>query len=58
VSPRQTAPDPELSAALAAADGAFAQVVRPDKFTDHPYCDECADPDEYFRNFTRSPLQT
>jgi len=52
VSPRQTAPDPELSAALAATDGAFALVVRPDKFTDHPYCDECADADEYFRNFT------
>ena len=44
--------DPELDAALAAIDRAFAGASRPDKFTNHPYCEECADADEYFRNFT------
>ena len=44
--------DPELSAALASIDRAFAASPRPDKFTDHAYCEECAEADEYFRNFT------
>jgi len=52
VNPPQTSPDPELSAALAATDRAFAETPRPDKFTDHPYCEECAEADEYFRSFT------
>jgi hypothetical protein len=52
VNRQQTAPDPELAAALAATDRAFADTPRPEKFTDHPYCDECAEADEYFRDFT------
>jgi hypothetical protein len=44
--------DPELSSAFDAIDRAFADTPRPDKFTDHPFCDECADADEYFRSFT------
>jgi len=31
---------------------AFADRVRPEKFTDHPYCEECAEADQYFRAFT------
>jgi len=42
----------DLASAFAATDAAFASIERPEKFTDHPYCDECAGADEYFRNFT------
>jgi hypothetical protein len=31
---------------------AFVAATRPEKFTDHPYREECADADEYFRQFT------
>jgi hypothetical protein len=34
-----------------AIDRAFG-TRRPEKFTDHPYCEECANADEYFRGFT------
>jgi hypothetical protein len=44
--------DPDLEAALNSIDSAFAVAARPDKFTDHPYCEECADADEYFQQFT------
>jgi hypothetical protein len=41
------------SAAFDAVDRAFeSSSPRPEKFTDHPYCEECADADEYFRQFT------
>jgi hypothetical protein len=52
VSPPLTASDLDLSAALAALDRAFAGSPRPGKFTDHPYCQECAEAHEYFRDFT------
>jgi hypothetical protein len=45
-------PDDELNAAFAAIDAAFADCRRPDKFTDHTYCEECADAHDYFREFT------
>jgi len=35
-----------------AIDRAF-EVPRPEKFTDHPYCDECAEADAYFQTFDR-----
>jgi hypothetical protein len=41
-----------LADALAAVDSAFGDCSRPEKFTDHPYCDECAEADTYFRSFT------
>jgi hypothetical protein len=43
---------PQLADALAAVDSAFGDCPRPEKFTDHPYCDECAEADAYFRAFT------
>jgi hypothetical protein len=52
VTPSDRFDDPELSAAFDTIDRAFADTSRPDKFTDHPYCEECADADAYFRNFT------
>jgi len=42
----------DLASAFASIDGAFASIERPEKFTDHPYCEECADADDYFRQFT------
>ena len=45
-------PDSQLWAAFAAIDLAFADCARPEKFTDHPYCEECAEADQYFRAFT------
>jgi hypothetical protein len=44
--------DPELLASFKAIDHAFAAVARPEKFTDHAYCEECAEANEYFRGFT------
>lgn len=44
--------DEDLAGCFEAIDRAFAGSARPEKFTDHPYCDECADADEYFRQFT------
>ena len=35
-----------------AIDRAF-DVPRPEKFTDHAYCEECAEADAYFRTFDR-----
>ena len=40
------------TAAFEAIDRAFAGPPRPEKFTDHPYCEECADAHEYFSAFT------
>ena len=48
--------DPELASAFAAIDAAFAASPRPEKFTDHPYCEECAAADEYFRRFTPATI--
>ena len=44
--------DLELIAAFAAIDAAFADCPRPEKFTDHPYCEECSDAHDYFQQFT------
>jgi hypothetical protein len=47
--------DDQLAAAFAAIDRAFA-TERPDKFTDHPYCEECADAHDYFQRFTPATI--
>jgi len=39
-----------------AIDRAFAGAAHPEKFTDHPYCEECADAHEYFSAFTPETL--
>jgi hypothetical protein len=44
--------EPKLNAAFEAIDRAFAHAPRPDKFTDHPFCEECADAHDYFSQFT------
>jgi hypothetical protein len=41
----------DLASAFAAIDAAF-DSPRPKKFTDHPYCEECADANAYFCTFT------
>jgi hypothetical protein len=41
----------DLASAFAAIDAAF-DSPRPKKFTGHPYCEECAEAHEYFRDFT------
>jgi hypothetical protein len=40
---------------FAAIDKAFATCPRPAKFTDHPYCEECADAQSFFE---RQNLET
>jgi hypothetical protein len=45
----------DLTSAYAAIDAAF-DSPRPEKFTDHPYCEECADAHEYFRDFTPTTI--
>ena len=42
----------EWTAAFEAIARAFADAARPAKFTDHPFCEECADAHEYFSAFT------
>ena len=42
----------QLDAAFAAIELAFSSCTRPEKFTDHPYCEECAEAAQYFRAFT------
>jgi hypothetical protein len=44
--------DDQLTAAFEAIDRAFGVARRPDKFTDHPFCEECADAHGYFSQFT------
>jgi hypothetical protein len=46
----------QLAVVLAAVDSAFADCSPPEKFTDHPYCDECAEAHVYFRAFTPASL--
>ena len=38
--------------AFEAIDRALADAPHPEKFTDHQYCEECADAHEYFSAFT------
>jgi hypothetical protein len=45
----------DLTFGFAAIDAAF-DSPRPEKFTDHPDCEECADADEYFSNFTPATI--
>jgi len=42
----------DWTTAFEAIDRAFAGAPRPDKFTDHPYCEECAEWHEYFSAYT------
>lgn len=42
----------DWTAAFEPIDRAFTDVPRPGKFTDHPYCEECADAHDYFSAFT------
>ncbi len=44
--------DAEIAAVFEAVDLAFAGESRPEKFSDHPCCEECAGAHEYFRQFT------
>lgn len=44
--------DDYWTAAFEALDRAFGDSPRPEKFTDHPYCEECADAHQYFSAFT------
>jgi hypothetical protein len=46
----------DWTAAFEAIDRAFAGSPRPEKFTDHPYCDECAEAHEYFSAFMPATL--
>ena len=48
--------DPELADVLGTVDHAFAGMPRPEKFTDHPYREECASADECFRQFTPATI--
>lgn len=45
-----TEPTTNWTPLLEAIDRAF-DVPRPEKFTNHPYCEECADADDYFQAF-------
>ena len=42
----------DWTTAFEAIDLAFAGAARPEKFTDHPYCEECAEWHEYFSALT------
>jgi hypothetical protein len=46
----------DWTGAFEAIDRAFADAARPEKFTDHPYCDECAEAHEYFSAYTPATL--
>ena len=41
---------------FAAVDKAFARHGRPAQFTDHPFCEECAEADSFFRSLTPEAL--
>ena len=47
---------PEIRAILDAVDGAFANVEKPDHFTDYNHCEECREHDEALRGATRETI--
>jgi hypothetical protein len=46
----------DFGAAFQAIERAFVGTPRPEKFTDHPYCEECADAHDYFSQFTSETI--
>jgi hypothetical protein len=49
---RDITQDPDWSRAFAAIDHAFAGTPRPDHFTSHTHCCECAETDAFFQAHT------
>lgn len=54
--PFPAAPDADWQTAFEAIDAAFAGAVRPEHFTDHTHCCECADEDAFFAGHTPESL--
>ncbi len=45
------------STVFATVDRAFGAAPRPSQFTDHPFCEECAEADEFFQNLDPEALE-
>jgi hypothetical protein len=56
VSQPEAVSDDQLASVYEAIDRAFSGAQRPEKFTDHPYCEECADAHDYFSRFTPATI--